>query len=73
MSDYDVFLKELRDQSWFQDFVAKELKPLIPPVLEYNPEDPATDDPDKWKYRCGVRAGYLLALASLGIDLKDQT
>ena len=61
---YKEFLVKLREEEWFQRFLAEELIPDIPTLETFNPN---SDNTDAWKYGSGVREGYLLCLQKLGV------
>ncbi len=62
---YREHLSQLRAQSWFQALLKEEMIPQCPSVPEYTP---GKDEHD-WQYGSGLKAGYLLALKHLGVEI----
>lgn len=61
---YKEYLKRLHDERWFQQFVEEEMKPRIPSVPSYNPNE---DNTSRWKYDSAMREGFLLCMSILGV------
>lgn len=66
MPEYTEHLAQLRAQAWFQKLLKEKLLPLCPDVPAYFPGREQAD----WEYGSGMRAGYLLALKHLGVDIE---
>ena len=68
--NYSEHLSQLRAQAWFQEMLKNQMLPECPDVPQYFPRE---DDPEgQWKYGSGLRAGYLLALKHLGVEVNGQ-
>lgn len=63
--DYTEHLSQLRAQAWFQSMLKENMIPLCPDVPAYSPGKQEAD----WQYGSGLRAGYLLALTHLGVEI----
>lgn len=63
--DYTEHLNQLRAQAWFQSMLKEKLLPQCPDVPAYSPGKQI----DYWQYGSGLRAGYLLALRHLGVEI----
>lgn len=60
---HDKFLATLREEAWWQQFEKNELLD-VPTVPMWT----AGNDPLEWPHLSGVRKGYMLCLAKLGIE-----